>query len=101
MHCKKSGVAPYTKNLATNIAYDDADIVYVIGDIDEKQETYFEQGIEVRKVFSKGNFFYKNILKEIDSIRPDVVHIQQELALYGGIASAITLRFLLQGLKKR
>lgn len=101
LHCKKSGVAPYTKNLATNIKYSSDDQVYVIGDIDFDVENYLENGIEVRKVFKKGNFFYKNILKEIDKIKPDVVHIQQELALYGGIFSAVNLRFLLLWIKKR
>ncbi len=101
IHCNKSWVAPYTKNLAMNIPYSWKDKVYIIGDIDQRTETYQEQNIEVRKVFSKWVFFYKNILKEIDSIKPDVVHIQQELALYWNILSAITLRFLLMALKKR
>lgn len=101
LHCKKSGVAPYTKNLATNISYTENDEIFVVWDIDTESEKYQEQGIEVRKVFKKWNFFYKNILKEIDEIKPDVVHIQQELALYGGIISAVTLRFLLLWLKKR
>ncbi len=101
LHCKKSGVAPYTKNLATNIKYSSDDKVYIIGDIDSDLESYQEEWVEVRKVFKKWNFFYKNILKEVDKIKPDVVHIQQELALYGGIASAVMLRFLLIWLKKR
>ncbi len=101
LHCNKSGVAPYTKNLAINISYEKEDKIYIIWDIDTEKEIYSEDNIEVRKVFSKWNFFYKNILKEIDKIKPDVVHIQQELALYWGILSAITLRFLLKGLQKR
>lgn len=101
LHCKKSGVAPYTKNLAINMPYDDCDTVFVIGDVDDAPENYEENGVQVRKIFKKWAFFYKKILQEIDAIRPDVVHIQQELALYGGILSAVNLRFLLFWLKKR
>ena len=101
LHCDKSWVAPYTKNLATNIPYNKDDEVFVIWDIDNKKEEYTENNISIRKVFKRWVFFYKNILKEIDKIKPDVVHIQQELALYGWILSAITLRFLLKWLKKR
>lgn len=101
LHCDKSWVAPYTKNLAINIPYAQEDEVFVIWDIDESVENYNEDNIEVRKVFSKWVFFYKDILKEIDTINPDVVHVQQELALYGNILSAISLRFLLKALQKR
>jgi len=101
LHCDKSWVAPYTKNLAINIPYSKQDKVYVIWDIDTRRESYSENNIEVRKVFSKWIFFYKNILKEIDILQPDVVHIQQELALYWWILSAISLRFLLKALQKR
>ena len=101
LHCDKSGVAPYTKNLAVNIPYWTNDSVYVIWDVDTTQETYEEDRIQVRKVFSKWVFFYRDILKEIDNIQPDVVHIQQELALYGNILSAISLRFLLKAIQKK
>lgn len=101
LHCKKSWVAPYTKNLVTNIPYSENDKVFVVWDIDIESEIYIESWIEVRKVFKKWIFFYKNILKEIDDIKPDIVHIQQELALYGGVPSAVTLRFLLKWLKNR
>lgn len=101
LHCDKSGVAPYTKNLATNIPYSEEDNIFIIWDVDKNKEIYQEENIEVRKVFSKWVFFYKDILKEIENIQPDVVHVQQELALYGNILSAISLRFLLKALQKR
>ena len=101
LHCDKSGVAPYTKNLAINIPYDSNDQVFIIWDIDNTREIYQEENIEVRKVFSKWVFFYKKILQEIEDIRPDVVHIQQELALYWNILSAISLRFLLRSLQNK
>ena len=101
LHCNKSGVAPYTKNLVTNTTYLKSDEVFVVWDIDSEQEIYKEHDIEIRKVFSKWVFFYKNILKEIHDIKPDIVHIQQELALYWNILSAITLRILLKKLQKK
>ncbi len=101
LHCDKSWVAPYTKNLITNISYWKTDEVFVVWDVDDQEERYTENNIEVRKVFSKWVFFYKNILREIDEIEPDVVHVQQELALYGNILSAITLRILMKKLQKK
>ena len=38
LHCDKSWVAPYTKNLATNISYWENDEVSVIWDIDTQSE---------------------------------------------------------------
>ena len=101
LHCDKSWVAPYTKNLITNISYWKTDEVFVVWDVDNQEERYTENNIEVRRVFSKWVFFYKNILKEIYEIEPDVVHVQHELALYGNILSAITLRILMKKLQKK
>lgn len=102
LHCKKSGVAPYTKNLITNIPYSKNDEIFVICDKDNwVKETYIENGVHIHRVFEKNNSYYKEILKEIDSINPEKVHIQQELSLYGWVFTAILLNHLIKQLKKR
>lgn len=102
LHCKKSGVAPYTKNLITNIPFTKKDEVFVICDMDDsKKEIYVEDNIKIHRVFERNNNFYKEILKEIDEIKPEKVHIQQELSLYGWISTAILLNHLIKKLKKK
>lgn len=102
LHCKKSGVAPYTKNLISNTNYSDEDEVYVICDKDNwTLEKYIENGVKVSRVFDRNLNFYKNIIKEIDLIKPDKVHIQQELSLYWNILTAILLTQLVKLIKKR
>lgn len=102
LHCKKSWVAPYTKNLLTNTNYSKDDKIFVICDKDNwLTEIYEENWIEVHRVFDRNNNYYKNIIKEIDIIKPDRVHIQQELSLYGWILTAVLLNRLIKMIKNR
>lgn len=102
LHCKKSWVAPYTKNLITNTSYEENDEVFVICDKDNWiRENYTENWINIYRVFDRNNNFYKEILKEIDIIKPKKVHIQQELSLYWWIFTAILLNYLIKQLKKK
>lgn len=102
LHCKKSWVAPYTKNLITNTSYNKEDQVFVICDKDNwVKENYNEDWINIHRVFDRSTQFYKQILTEIDIIKPEKVHIQQELSLYWGISTAILLSHLIKKLKKK
>lgn len=53
----------------------------------------------IKPVWSKSPMFILEIAKEIIKDKPDVVHVQQELNMYGGIASVILFPFLLLILK--
>ena len=92
-HVSTSGVASYSKNLVTGLAEDgDQQVVICEKTIDD--ENYREDGIEVHRVFKKDPTFIVKIHTALKQASPDVVHIQQELALFGGIATAYLLQWL-------
>ena len=93
------GVASYTKNLATAL-YDAGNEIHVICNTTTDPEVYSENGIHVHRVFSKKWTFIFDAWKTIHRIRPDVVHVQQELHLYGNIVTAYLLPFLLWSIRK-
>ena len=90
-HISSSGVASYSKNLVTSIPSGDQT---VICDQINGPETYDEDGVSVRRVFRKSPGFIFSINKELERLQPDVIHIQQELALFGGILTAYLLQWL-------
>lgn len=89
-HVSGSGVVSYSKNLVSQIAAEQA----VVCDIVHEPEHYSEDNIRVHRVFHRRPSFVRNVHKELKTIEADVVHIQQELALFGGIASAYVLQWL-------
>jgi len=89
-HVSGSGVVSYSKNLVSQITAEQA----VVCDIVRKPEHYSEDDIHVHRVFRRRPSFVRNVHKELKTIQADVVHIQQELALFGGIVSAYTLQWL-------
>lgn len=100
-HIKTSGVASYTKNLLKNIPLRADDELYVVCDrFDKCSEEYKEDGFIVKRVFDRGVFFFWQIYKAVRDIKPDVVHIQQEVPLYGGIHTAYMLQWLVWLLRK-
>ncbi len=102
LNCKKSWVAPYTKNLISNTNYSENDEVFILCDKDNWiTEKYIENWLNIHRIFDRNNSYYKNIINEIDLIKPDKVHIQQELSLYWWILTAILLNRLVKLLKKR
>ncbi len=94
-HSNKGGVASYTKNLVSNIPLDQDDEIYVICDkINNKNEHYQEDGATILRVFNRNTFFAYDIAKQVSKIKPDVLHIQQEVSLYGGVHTAYILQWL-------
>lgn len=102
LHCKKSWVAPYTKNLIVGTPYEETDEVYVICDIDSWRKEYYKEGwITIHRVFKRDIYFYQEIYNEVCSIKPDVVHIQQELSLYWNVFTAILLNYLIKKIRSK
>lgn len=100
-HSNFGGVASYTKNLVTNIPQCPNDKIYVLCNIiNNKRESYIENNINIIRCFNKNIKFLFQILKEIKKIDPDVIHIQQELSLFGNIFTAYLLQWLLFLLQK-
>lgn len=92
-HVKNSGVASYTKNLVARINTEHEQHV-----VAQKQgavpDQYDENGVTVHRVFDRKPQFFWQIHSELRRINPDVVHIQQELAIYGGPLTALLLQCL-------
>lgn len=94
-HIKASGVASYTKNLLKNIPLQPSDELYVICNKVEGAAEYREDGFTILRTFDRNYKFVRQIYAQIKRIRPDVVHVQQEIPLYGGIYTAFMLPWLL------
>ncbi|HSW74998.1 MAG TPA: glycosyltransferase [Candidatus Saccharimonadales bacterium] len=100
-HVKASGVASYAKNLLKNIPLQPEDELFVICEkLDGVSETYQEDGITVVRAFDRNANFLRQIYAAAREINPDVVHIQQEVPLYGGIHTAYMLQHLARMLKR-
>lgn len=94
-HTSISGVASYTKNLLTSMPKSKDERVYVLcNKIDGKYEKYTEDGLTIIRCFERSPAFLWQIKGQLKQINPDVVHIQQELALYGSIFTAYLLQWL-------
>jgi glycosyltransferase involved in cell wall biosynthesis len=89
-HVSGSGVVSYSKNLVSHIAAEQA----VVCDIVHQSERYTEDNVRIHRVFHRRPSFVRNVHKELKNIEADVVHIQQELALFGGVLSAYLLQWL-------
>lgn len=98
-HSQTGGVASYTKNLVTQIPYQGNDEVYVLCNKLNGYETYFEDGIKVIRCFDKRPGYIWQITREIKKINPEVIHLQQELALYGNVITAYLFQWLLLALR--
>jgi glycosyltransferase involved in cell wall biosynthesis len=100
-HIKAGGVSSYTKNLVTNIPYREDDKIFVLCEkINNSYERYIEGGITVIRCFDKNPRYIFQLSKEIKKINPDVIHVQQELGLYGGVLTAYLLQWFLLSLRK-
>lgn len=92
-HSETGGVASYTHNLVDSLKqqYD----VTVLCDRRGGIESYEENEIFVRRVFKKNLRFFIDIIQAIKQAKPDIVHIQQELHMYGGVLSALLLNLVI------
>lgn len=93
-HVKGSGVASYSKNLVTHIAAMHNDQTVICNTIDGRREEYVEDKVLVHRVFERKPSFLIAVHKKLKEVDPDVVHVQQELALYGNIITAYLLQWL-------
>jgi glycosyltransferase involved in cell wall biosynthesis len=90
------GVASYAKDLVQSLPLSPSDEVFVLcNKIDGKEEAYMEDRAKIIRCFDKKPGFVFQVLSEVRKIRPDAVHVQQELALYGNILTAYLLQWLM------
>ncbi len=91
-HVNGSGVASYSKNLVTHLGLDDQ--VVISNTTSKKNEIYKDDRASVHRVFERKPSYLLKVHKELKRIDPDVIHVQQELALFGGIFTAYLLQWL-------
>jgi len=95
-HSYAGGVASYSKNLISKMPTAESDTIHVLCDkINGKCQKYQEDNIEVIRCFDKKPKFVWQILKEVRKIKPDIIHVQQELGLFGNVLTAYLLQWLL------
>ncbi|MFA5130527.1 MAG: glycosyltransferase [Patescibacteria group bacterium] len=100
-HANAGGVASYTKNLVTNLPKDLGDeLIVLCNKIDGKFESYDEDGLKIIRCFDKNIKCFFELFTQIQKIKPDVIHIHQELSLYGGILNAYLLQWFLLFLRR-
>lgn len=77
-------VQGYTKNLISHTPYDlKKDKVYIFCQTIKKKELYEENNTTVIRCFQKGIHFILSLYVALKKYPLDVVHIQQEMSLYG------------------
>jgi len=92
-HSKHSGVASYTKNLVVSLL--NSCQMDVFADKMFHTADCYTDGENVYRCWNKGVFYPFQIFKQLLHKNVDVVHIQHEIYLYGGLGSAIIFPFLL------
>lgn len=98
---RPGGVAWYEKKLINSIKYHKDDNVFLLCEkIHGKYEEYIENNIKVIRCFDKKPIFVFQLYRVINKINPDIIHFQQELALYGNILTAYLLQWLVFSLRK-
>lgn len=96
-HSRQSGIASYSKNLATALK-NEGHCVFVFGNkLDGTASAYDENGVRVTRCWNMGIGSCIQIAHSLWRARRhlDVVHIQYTFALYGGIASIALFPVLL------
>jgi len=103
-HAKLGGVGSYTKNLMNSLKSFDNDY-FIFSNKTEKKEIKYEgdEGTIFYCWDSSGIKYPYQIISKIikQKIRLDLIHIQYEVFLYGGVISAISFPLLLILLKLR
>lgn len=101
-HVMNSGVASYTKNLLQGLsASKDMDFYVICERLPAVQSEYNEDGVRVLRSFDRSPGFIVQLYKQLKRLKPDVIHLQQELALYGGPYNAYLLSWLLRALRHK
>ena len=96
----QSGVANYTKNLVEALQKEGVGENIVLCEFwPDLENNYMENGVQIRRCFNPGIKYVFQIFREIKKIKPDIVHIQQEKSLYGGLFTAVELKFLILSIK--
>ena len=92
-HVKQSGVASYSKNLVDSLLKYCS--VVVFADKIGLSGSEYSEGAQIYRCWNKGVKYPFQIFKKLLQDRVDIVHIQHETYLYGGVSSLLVFPFLL------
>ena len=87
-HVKLSGVASYTKNLITNMSNNN-DVIVFADSLPKGESSYNDEEVMICRCWNKGINYPFQIFRKILRYKLDIIHIQHEFYLYGGLVSAI------------
>ena len=93
-HAKLGGVASYTKNLVVSLLNDCQVVVFADRMLHTDSEHYHE-GAMVHRCWNRGVMYPFQVFKRLLGNKIDIVHVQHEIYLYGGLGSTIVFPLLL------
>lgn len=100
-HIYAGGVASYAKNLISLMSISQNHDIYVLCNrLNGLDEEYSEDGIKVVRCFDRNLRYIKQLYGKIKQIKPEMVHIQQELNLFGSVFTAYMLQWFVAWIKK-
>lgn len=93
LHVDSGGVAAYTKSLVETMSKKSPnDDFIVITDMkNNMRQIWVKKNIKVIECFNRNPMYIFHVLKQIRFEKPDIIHVQQELGLYGNIITAFLL----------
>ncbi|MEB3779185.1 MAG: glycosyltransferase [Desulfurococcales archaeon] len=97
-HIHDSGVASYTKNLVENLKRVNPLLeLHIISDYkNNKIKLYMDDhNIIVHRVYRREPRYIFKVIKAVYRIKPDIIHIQHEYFLYGGLLTTILFPLLI------
>jgi glycosyltransferase involved in cell wall biosynthesis len=92
-HAEQGGVASYSKNLVNSLLKYCS--VVIFADKLSASEDEYSEGATVCRCWTKGVKYPFQIFRKLLANRVDVVHIQYETYLFGGLIAALVFPFLL------
>ncbi len=96
-----SGLQPaghYSQYITNGIAQHENIEIIIYTDKNPKNENIRHSG-KIKQVWSKSYKYFIEIWREIKKDKPDVIHLQHELNMYGGGATAVIFPWLVMALR--
>ena len=93
-HARLGGVASYTKNLVLSLL-NRCEVVVLADRIQLTRCGHYNEDAKVCRCWNKGIFYPFQIFRRLLSNDMDILHVQHEIYLYGGLRSAIVFPLLL------
>lgn len=93
---KTDGLSFYTYNLLKNMEFNKSDQVYLLcNKKDDKRELARLNNIHIIRCYDTNIKYMWQLTSEIHKIKPDVIHVQQELGLFGNVFTAYMLQWFM------